>query len=169
VIPSSNAGSKMNDRANKKAGRVFSQCFRSAALSCLLVFSAGFMSGATGQGHTLTIVVEGISNTNGVVGVLVFSSARGWPKDNARAFRAIAVPAHQGVVTILVSDLPSNDYAVVVLHDENENRRLDRNWLGLPKEQWGMSNNPQVHFSAPSFKQACFTLSQDETICVILH
>jgi len=44
-----------------------------------------------------------------------------------------------------VHNLPAGEYAVVVLHDENLNKQLDRNWLGKPKEQWGMSNNP--HFT----------------------
>jgi len=43
------------------------------------------------------------------------------------------------------------------------------NGLVLPKEQWGTSNDPPAHFSAPSFKQACFMLPYDEKVQVILH
>lgn len=125
--------------------------------------------GASGQENTLTIVADGVSNTNGVVGVLIFNSSRGWPNDNARAFRAVAVRAKRGSVSIPVTALPSGRYAVVVLHDENQNRRLDRTWFGLPKEQWGISNNPRVRFSPPSFKQAAFMVTHDEEIHVILH
>ena len=101
--------------------------------------------------------------------MLVFNSPEGWPTDNGRAFRAVAVRAHPGSVEITVSDLPPGAYAAVVLHDLNENRKLDRTWFGRPREQWGMSQNPPVHFAAPSFTQARFTLSQDERISVILH
>jgi uncharacterized protein (DUF2141 family) len=69
----------------------------------------------------------------------------------------------------MIHNLPSGTYAAVVLHDENENRKLDRSLFGLPKEQWGMSEDPRVHFSAPSFEQARFTLTQDEEIHVMLH
>jgi uncharacterized protein (DUF2141 family) len=135
----------------------------------LLVSGLRFLLGASGQGNTLTITATGVSNANGVVGVLIFNSPRGWPNDNAHAFRAVAIPSQRGSVTISLPALPSGSYAVVVLHDENQNRRLDRTWFGLPKEQWGMSNNPPVHFSAPNFKQARFTLTHDEKIHVILH
>jgi uncharacterized protein (DUF2141 family) len=143
--------------------------FHWKSLLWLLFFSFGVPSWASGDGYTLTITAEGVSNSEGVVGVLVFNSPQGWPTDNGRAFRAVAVRAHQGSVEITVSELPPGVYAAVVLHDLNENRKLDRNWFGKPKEQWGMSENPPVHFSAPGFIQARFTLSRDERISVILH
>jgi uncharacterized protein (DUF2141 family) len=127
------------------------------------------MCAAAPTPHTLKILVGKVSNAKGVVGVLVFNSAQGWPEDNARAFRATDVPAHPGQLQIVLPNLPDGIYAVVVLHDENENRKLDRNWYGAPKEQWGMSNNPSVHMSAPSFDQARFTLNQDKTIDVELR
>ncbi|HEV2247683.1 MAG TPA: DUF2141 domain-containing protein, partial [Terriglobia bacterium] len=129
-----------------------------------LLLACSVPSRASGQGYTLTITAEGVSSSKGVVGVLIFNSPQGWPTDNARAFRAVAVPAHPGSVEIQISDLPPGDYAVVVLHDLNENRKLDRTWYGKPKEQWGMSENPPVHFSAPGFDKARFTLDRDETI-----
>lgn len=103
------------------------------------------------------------------MGVLVFNSPQGWPADNACAFRAVAVPARPGSVEIQISDLPPGEYAAVVLHDLNENRRLDRTWYGRPRELWGMSQNPPVHLSAPGFSQVRFSLDRNETVSVILH
>ena len=73
------------------------------------------------------------------MGVLVFNTAQGWPEQFSAALRAEATAAHTGVVEITIPDLPAGDYAVVALHDENANKQLDRNWLGVPVEQWGMS------------------------------
>jgi len=134
-----------------------------------LLLACSVPSWASGLGYTLTITAQGVSSSKGVVGVLVFNSPQGWPADNARAFRAVAVSAHPGSVEIQVPDLPPGDYAAVVLHDLNENRKLDRTWYGKPKEQWGMSENPPVHFSAPGFDKARFTLDHDETISIKLH
>ena len=41
---------------------------------------------------------------------------------------------------------------------------MDRNWLGRPKEQWGMSNNPEARLSAPGFNRARFSLRADRQI-----
>jgi uncharacterized protein (DUF2141 family) len=47
---------------------------------------------------------------------------------------------------------------VVALYDENENRKIDKNRVGIPKEGWGMSLNPRPHGAAPSFYRARFRL-----------
>jgi uncharacterized protein (DUF2141 family) len=117
----------------------------------------------------LTVEVANVRNAQGVVGVLVFHTALGWPEKFSAALRAEARAAHTGVVEIIIPDLPAGDYAVVALHDENANKQLDRNWLGVPVEQWGMSNNPPYRFAAPSFEAARFRLEQDLRIWVMLH
>ena len=139
-----------------------------AALVALLV-APGVLAASDAQGYTLTIVADGVSTSKGVVGVLIFRSSAGWPEDSAAAFRAQSVPAKPGSTTVAVAGLPPGIYAVVVLHDENQNMRLDRNWMGIPKEQWGMSENPHVGMSAPHFSQAEFRLAGDMTIRVLLH
>jgi uncharacterized protein (DUF2141 family) len=117
----------------------------------------------------LTVAVENVRNAQGVVGVLVLNTAQGWPEQFSAALRAEARAAHTGVVEITIPDLPAGDYAVVALHDENTNKQLDRNWLGVPVEQWGMSNNPSYRLAAPSFEAARFRLEQDLHIRVMLH
>ena len=139
------------------------------ALAVYLSILASLLSGAAPAGYRLTVEVENVRNAQGVVGVLVFNTAQGWPEKFSAALRAEARAAHIGVVEITVPDLPAGDYAVVALHDENTNKQLDRNWLGVPVEQWEMSNNPPYRFAAPSFEAARFQLEQDLRIRVILH
>ena len=116
----------------------------------------------------MTVEVENVRTAQGVVGVLVFTTAQGWPEQFSAALRAEATAAHTGGVEITLPDLPAGDYAVVALHDENANQQLDRNWLGVPVEQWGMSNNPPYRFAAPSFEAARFRLEHDLRIWVVL-
>ena len=56
-------------------------------------------------------------------------------------------------------DLPPGDYAVMVMHDENGNGKLDSNMIGMPVEGYGFSNNPNV-MRKPTFEEARFTLPQ---------
>ena len=111
---------------------------------------------------TLTVAVEGVANSRGVVGVLVFSSAVGWPERVSAALTSEAVPAQRGLTELVVRGLDKGEYAVVVLHDENENMKLDRNRFHMPVEQWGMSDNPRQFLSAPSFSEASFRLEGDK-------
>ena len=45
---------------------------------------------------------------------------------------------------------------MVFFIDANENKKLDKNFIGIPKEQYGFSNNAMGAFSAPTFEQAKF-------------
>jgi uncharacterized protein (DUF2141 family) len=101
--------------------------------------------------------------------VLIFDSARGWPEDVRAAIRSGAVPARTGTVALAFDDLPPGSYAAVVLHDEDADRKLDRNWAGIPREGWGMSNNPKARMSAPDFSRARFTLRGNTRLRVHLN
>jgi uncharacterized protein (DUF2141 family) len=134
---------------------------------CVPGICAGTGGGA--RDFNLKLEVYGVRNGKGVIGVLVFQSAEGWPEDASRAFRAVSVPAQPNVTVVTIPGLPPGSYGVVVLHDENKNRELDRNWLGVPKEQWGMSRNPRGGLSAPAFNRAQFGFSGDLTLQIQLQ
>jgi uncharacterized protein (DUF2141 family) len=55
-----------------------------------------------------------------------------------------------------VFDLPEGQYSVRIFHDENNNRKMDTNFMGLPKEGWAMSNNVKANFGPPSFEKSVF-------------
>lgn len=119
--------------------------------------------------HTLSVVVENINKDGGNIGVLVFNSTKGWPEDRFAALRDVVVPAQPGTVTVTVPGLPSGDYAVAIAHDVNKNHKVDKNIFGVPKEQWGMSNNPHATLKAPSFSTAKFSLTRELEIHVKLQ
>jgi uncharacterized protein (DUF2141 family) len=67
-------------------------------------------------------------------------------------------------------DIPPGTYALVVVHDENMNSKLDNNWLGIPTEGYGFSNNAKAMFSAPSFSAASFPYDgQDMALTISLN
>jgi uncharacterized protein (DUF2141 family) len=117
-----------------------------------------------GPGYTLTVIVEGVNNLDGNVGMLVFTSSKGWAEDRSAALKDITVPAHEGTVTITVPDLPAGEYALALVHDVNKNHKVDRNWIGEPKEQWGLSNNPHAVIKTPSYKTCTFQLKGNQEI-----
>jgi uncharacterized protein (DUF2141 family) len=129
-------------------------------------YSAASQAAPPAKTVTLTVKVENVNKDDGNIGVLVFNSPRGWPEDRFAALKDVVVPAHPGTVTVTVPDLPTGDYAVAIAHDVNKNHKVDKNFLGMPKEQWGMSNNPHATIKAPSFYTAKFSLAQDMEIHV---
>ncbi len=147
---------------------------RFSALFAVLALAAAISSAAqqpaaaapAGQGYTLTVVVEGVNNLGGNVGLLVFNSPKGWAEDRSTALKDITVPAHEGTVTITVPELPAGTYALALVHDVNKNHKLDRNFIGQPKEQWGLSNNPHAVIKTPSYSACTFELKGNQEVHV---
>ena len=55
--------------------------------------------------------------------------------------------------------LPFGEYAITLFVDFNGNKKIDKNFLGIPKEPYGFSNNVIGNMSAPTFDQAKFVIS----------
>ena len=107
-------------------------------------------------GCTLRIHVDGFRNSKGNLGTVLFTGPEGWPEDLNKSFRHGPAPIDPGTRTALAewSGLPTGDYGVAAIHDENSNHKLDRNLIGIPKEGFGFANNPHVMLSAPGFREA---------------
>ena len=136
----------------------------------VLFLAATFASAQNAAGtYTLTIVVDNMDSNAGNLGVLIFNNEKGWAEDRQAAFKDIAVPAKQGAQTLKVPDLPAGKYAVALIHDVNVNHKLDKNFIGYPKEKWGMSNNPHATLKAPPMSKATFELNADKEIHITLQ
>ncbi|QSP93965.1 MipA/OmpV family protein [Marinobacter salinisoli] len=88
--------------------------------------------------------------------------------DDADAFGDFRNPAREVRYPIapgdsyLIPDVPEGEIAVLVYLDENDNRALDRNFIGIPREPVGLSNNYQPK-GPPTFKQASFMMEAGAT------
>ena len=71
----------------------------------------------------------------------------------------IAVPIQQEQATCRFKDVRYGNYAIVAFHDENHDGEFNQNWLGLPKEGFGFSDNPST-LRKPVFNDAKFVVDQ---------
>jgi uncharacterized protein (DUF2141 family) len=67
-------------------------------------------------------------------------------------------PAVSGEAQVVVRGIDPGVYAVQAFHDQNDNFDLDRNFLGLPKEGMGFSNDAPMRFGPPSFDDAAIEI-----------
>jgi uncharacterized protein (DUF2141 family) len=107
---------------------------------------------------TLIVHVDGFRNQKGAAGLSIFNSPDGWPENNDKSFQHDGHP-FSGTSATITLHVPPGRYAIVALHDENSNHKLDRNMFGIPKEGFGFSNNPKVFLSAPSFDTAAMQVA----------
>jgi uncharacterized protein (DUF2141 family) len=118
------------------------------------------------QAAEVVVRVSGLSEPLGQVGCSLFAGAAGFPMDNTSA-RNLWLPADAKGVTCRFNDVPEGTYAVSIGHDVNGNKRVDTNFIGLPIEQWGVSNNAQPTLRAPRFDEASFKVAADAKEVVI--
>lgn len=105
----------------------------------------------------LTVQISQLRNAKGRVAVALFASAADFP-NQAHALRGRLAKITDGRARVVFDALPPGIYAVAVLHDENENAKMDFNFLGMPLEGYGFSNDAAVILGPPSFQAAAFTL-----------
>jgi uncharacterized protein (DUF2141 family) len=120
-------------------------------------FSAGSPPSKTPERFALSVRVTGLENDTGRVAVALFASADAFPEQK-RALRGQLTRIQKGRASVTFPDLPPGRYAVAVLHDENENSKMDFNFLGMPLEGYGFSNDASAPFGPPSFDDAAFRL-----------
>ena len=105
----------------------------------------------------IKVEVTGMRNDNGKLGCSLFNGPEGFPRDGSKVFRHMwASPIKNGRGECFFIGVPAGDYAVTVFHDENGNGKFDMNWMGMPLEGYGFSNNIKPRFKAPSFDECQF-------------
>jgi uncharacterized protein (DUF2141 family) len=141
----------------------------------LILLTAGVAVAATGDGAaptsqptsqpatqplaTLTVQIKDLRNTRGELIFGVFTSADGFPSEEGKsvAWEVRATKGGKGSI-VFTATLPPGTYAASVLHDENKSGNMDKGLGGIPKEGYGVTNNPKPRFRAATFGEATFTL-----------
>lgn len=111
---------------------------------------------------TLSVSVKGLRNDKGRVAVALFNRSKEFP-DQQHAFQGKVVKSSKKRALVKFSSLPPGTYALAILHDENKNDKMDFNFLGMPLEGYGFSNDASEMFGPPSFEDASFKVSGEKT------
>ena len=106
--------------------------------------------------------IIGIENEDGQIFIGLFHNNNGFP-DKGKEHKGAFSKAEIGTLRYTFTEIPSGDYAIAIFHDSNTNGRLDKNFLGIPKEGYGFSENATALMSTPAFEKAKFTLSRTYT------
>lgn len=137
--------------------QVGSQIVKTAAVSGVVLFASSF---APQESNKLTVEVVGARNDKGNVLIALHDKADGFPeKAEKHAVGKAKVRVVNGKAVAEFDGLKSGSYAISVMHDENDNLKMDNNMVGMPKEGYGFSNNAKGIFGPPSFEKAAFQVN----------
>lgn len=134
--------------------------------SIILILGSSFSDDRVDR-FSLTIEVESLRNSNGVVQFALYNKEGSIPdKDYKNHYKLKKANITDGKAEVTFVDLPKGKYAVNILHDENENGKVDKGMV-LPKEGIGFSNYYSIGLTnRPQFSKASFELQQNKKIQV---
>lgn len=129
-----------------------------ASLALLGAASAGPVV-AAGE-PDLRVVVTNVKTDAGKLYVWVYDNKDDWLSDRYRTQKVVPVAGNRKGDRVTVDLLlPAGQYAFTVFQDVDDDGRLKRNFIGMPKEPAGISNNVRPRFGPPGFKDALFTVT----------
>lgn len=105
---------------------------------------------------TMRIQFTNVNAARGSIYVAVYDQPNNFLDEKEVRFQKIVPVSELGDLHITLSELPAGTYAISCFHDVNGNGKMDKNFLGIPTEPYGFSNNARPTFRAPSWEEAKF-------------
>ena len=139
---------------------------------CIGIFGLSFAQ----ESGILTVEVTGMESNEGVVRIGLFKSKEVYENSDARKPpSAGGFPSYKGGIAeisnhtakLVLHDIPYGKYVVATYHDRNKNEMLDSNFLGIPKEAFGFSNDARGIVGKPDYDEAKFVFNQKNRTVVI--
>jgi uncharacterized protein (DUF2141 family) len=128
--------------------------FLSSLLAMLEIQASELIINLSDQKKTGTLMLAIYNNAEAFEGSVVKEK-----RSEVGVFKGLELYLEPMDSTQLNTEIPDGEYAIAFFIDANGNKKLDKNFLGIPKEQYGFSNNAMGTLSAPTFEQAKFTVA----------
>jgi len=133
-------------------------------LSALLMFFlfAGFTLSRKNQraNPAFNLIFTNVKNANAKIHLGFYKKGEDFPVEGKAGIIRVFAPGKTGTVTITWNDIPPGEYAIALYQDINGDGKLNKNFIGYPKEPFGFSRNFKPKLSAPKFEDCNFLLDE---------
>jgi uncharacterized protein (DUF2141 family) len=117
--------------------------------------------------YSMQISVLGVRESRGTITVDVHDDDPAKFLKSGGKLARLRVPAVEGETHFCVTVPKAGVYALAIYHDRNANTKLDKNFIGLPSEPFGLSNNPPLRLAMPKHRDSAFEVAGPRTPVVI--
>jgi uncharacterized protein (DUF2141 family) len=129
------------------------------AIALICVFSVqGFA--AAGDKGDIIVTVTTFRNDDGGLYAILYNAVDAFPTKTDKAVKIVSSTVKNKKAQVMFNEIPYGEYAIAILHDENANRTMDYNFVGMPREGYGFSNDAKGMLRPPAYKDAKFTLDK---------
>lgn len=139
----------------------------SIAIVCIALGFCYSFTSTNADNYSLTVQVANLRNSNGLMQFALYNKEGSIPDEHyENYYKILKGKIIDGSSTITFKNIPLGKYAVNILHDENNNGKIDKGFI-LPIEGVGFSNYQSVGLTnRPNFSKASFDLKENKTISV---
>jgi len=120
------------------------------------------------QDYDLTINISNIKTKKGSIQIGLYDDPKVFP-EVGKEMQRFYIEVDSKDFSYTLKDLQKGTYAIAIYHDLNNDKECNTNFIGIPKEPYGFSNNIKPVFSAPSFKKTAIVLNEDKEIMIKLR
>lgn len=131
----------------------------------IAAMAASLVLCASANAAKLSIELVDVAKATGTINIQLVDQAAFDGKGQTTARKQVKVSSTANV-SLAFEDIKPGKYAVMVMHDENDNGKLDSNILGIPKEGYGFSNNPRV-MRQPTFDESMIEIKDADVAITI--
>jgi uncharacterized protein (DUF2141 family) len=110
----------------------------------------------------LIVRVSNLAEDKGTVNLSMYDSEKEYSAKEGAPVRKMKAGIEKGHALIEFDDVPYGEYGFKLYHDQNGNGVMDRNFLGIPQEDYAFSNNTAGRFGSPSYDKVKFRFCQNE-------
>ena len=114
-----------------------------------------FFISSTDSSGSLTIQIENINKSKGVIWIGIYDSADDFLIKERSILKKITIN-HTGTAKIMIPKLPYGEYAIALFHDINENGEMDSDFWGIPTEPFAFSGHIESKWRVPHYNEVKF-------------
>jgi len=137
-----------------------------AKLILLLLMSITNVNAQETTAQDVVVKITNFDTNKGKVFIALYNSETSFL---GTGFKSIITSIKNNACTVTFKDVPQGIYAISLFHDENGNNKMDSNFLGIPKEPYGFSNQKKGRFGPPKFKEVAFKLNKSDIFKIVIE
>jgi len=114
--------------------------------------------------NEIVVKITNINSNSGKIYVALYDSEASFLD---KGYKSIIGTINNNTCEVIFKEIPNGIYAISLFHDENDNDKMDSNFLGIPKEDYGCSNNARGFMGPPKWRDAKFEILNNSIIQTI--
>jgi len=132
-------------------------CTMNKIIGCTVLF---FLISISVCSQSIIIAeISNVKNDNGLCRACLFKDQATFEGATGKPLQCVSAPVKVHTAQAVFNNVLPGTYAIFVFHDANSNNKIDKNFIGIPKEGYGASNNKLPFAGAPSFNENKFSLN----------